>query len=136
MDRQTPEPLAQQALDFPRIQAVANLLQGLGIVTTAHAVVQGLEGHGAFVQLAFRVFVAVQAELGVVREICAELQEDGDVGAGDSKLTWQAWPGVGYRFEKFDAVAGYRHLAWETEDGDTFEDLSFSGPMLGVKFGF
>jgi len=59
-----------------------------------------------------------------------------DVGAGDSKLTWQAWPGVGYRFEKVDAVGGYRHLAWETDDGDTFEDLSFRGPMVGVKFRF
>ena len=59
-----------------------------------------------------------------------------DVGAGDSKLTWQAWPGVGYRLENLDVVAGYRHLAWETDDGDTIEDLSFSGPMLGVKFRF
>ena len=60
----------------------------------------------------------------------------GDVGTGDSEVTWQAWPGVGYRFGNVDAVAGYRHLAWETDDGDTFEDLSFSGPMLGVKFRF
>jgi len=59
-----------------------------------------------------------------------------DVGAGDSKLTWQAWPGVGYRFENVDVVAGYRHLAWETDDGDTIEDLSFTGPMLGVTFRF
>ena len=60
----------------------------------------------------------------------------GDVGTGDSEVTWQAWPGVGYRFGNVDAVAGYRHLAWETDDGDTFDDLSFSGPMLGVKFRF
>ena len=59
-----------------------------------------------------------------------------DVGAGDSKLTWQAWPGVGYRFEYLDAVVGYRHLEWETDDGDTFDDLNFNGPMLGVKFRF
>jgi hypothetical protein len=59
-----------------------------------------------------------------------------DVGAGDSQLTWQVWPGVGYRLEKFDVVAGYRHLAWETDDGDTIDDLNFSGPMLGVKFRF
>ncbi|MFA9613733.1 MAG: hypothetical protein ACERK9_07270 [Deltaproteobacteria bacterium] len=59
-----------------------------------------------------------------------------DVGAGDSKLTWQAWPGVGYRFEKIDVVAGYRHLAWETDGGDTIDDINFSGPMLGVKFRF
>ena len=59
-----------------------------------------------------------------------------DVGAGDSKLTWQAWPGVGYRHEDVDVVAGYRHLEWETDDGDTFDDLNFSGPMIGVKFRF
>ena len=60
----------------------------------------------------------------------------GDVGTGDSKLTWQAWPVVGYRLENLDVVAGYRYLKWETDDGDTFDDLSFSGPMLGVKFSF
>jgi len=59
-----------------------------------------------------------------------------DVGAGDNKLTWQAWPGVGYRLEKVDVVAGYRHLAWETDVGDTLDDLNFSGPMLGAKFRF
>ena len=59
-----------------------------------------------------------------------------DVGAGDSKLTWQVWPGIGYRFEKVELVAGYRHLEWETDDGDTIEDINFSGPMLGVKFHF
>ena len=59
-----------------------------------------------------------------------------DVGAGDSKLTWQVWPGVGYRQEKVDVVAGYRHLAWETDDGDTIDDINFNGPMLGVKFRF
>ena len=60
----------------------------------------------------------------------------GDIGAGDNKLTWQAWPIVGYRLENLDVVAGYRHLEWETDDGDTFDDLNFSGPLLGVKFRF
>ena len=59
-----------------------------------------------------------------------------DVGAGDSKLTWQVWPGVGYRLKKVELVAGYRYLAWETDDGDDIEDINFSGPMLGVKFRF
>ena len=30
----------------------------------------------------------------------------------------------------------YRHLERETNDGDTIEDLSFSGPMLGCSFVF
>jgi hypothetical protein len=59
-----------------------------------------------------------------------------DVGAGDSKLTWQVWPVVGYRLESVDLVAGYRHLEWETDDGDTIEDVNFSGPMLGFKTQF
>ena len=59
-----------------------------------------------------------------------------DVGTGDSKLTWQVWPGVGYRFESFDLVAGYRHLEWETDDGDTIDDINFNGPMLGFKTHF
>ena len=59
-----------------------------------------------------------------------------DAGTGDSKLTWQAWPGVGYTFENFDVVAGYRHLKWETDDGEAIDDVSFSGPMLGMKFYF
>jgi hypothetical protein len=59
-----------------------------------------------------------------------------DVGTGDSKLTWQVWPGVGYRFENVDVVAGYRHLEWETDDGDTIDDINFSGPMLGFKTQF
>jgi len=59
-----------------------------------------------------------------------------DVGAGDSKLTWQVWPGFGYRLEKIDVVAGYRHLEWETDGGDTIDDVNFNGPMLGVKFRF
>ncbi len=59
-----------------------------------------------------------------------------DVGAGDSKLTWQVWPVVGYRFERVDLVAGYRHLEWETDNGDTIDDVNFSGPMLGFKTQF
>ena len=59
-----------------------------------------------------------------------------DVGAGDSKLTWQAWPGIGYRLKHVDVVAGYRHLAWKSDDGDAIGDINFSGPMIGVKLRF
>lgn len=59
-----------------------------------------------------------------------------DVGAGGSKLTWQAWPGIGYRFKKLDVVAGYRVVHWDTDDGDTLDDMKFKGPTLGVRFPF
>ncbi|MDH3970133.1 MAG: hypothetical protein OEU56_24250 [Rhodospirillales bacterium] len=59
-----------------------------------------------------------------------------DVGVGDSKLTWQAWPGIGYRFKKLEVVAGYREVHWDTDDGDTLDDMKFKGPALGVRFPF
>jgi len=59
-----------------------------------------------------------------------------DIGTGENKLTWQAWPLVGYRFEKFDLVAGYRHLEWETDDGDNIEDLNFSGLCSVLRLNF
>ena len=55
-----------------------------------------------------------------------------DVGTGDSELTWQAWPNFGYKFENIDLIAGYRHIEWESDDGDAIDDISFSGPTLGI----
>ena len=57
-----------------------------------------------------------------------------DVGTGNSKLTWQALGAVNYRFSKVDAVLGYRYLAWEFDNDDTFDDVNISGPYAGVKF--
>jgi hypothetical protein len=74
--RQARQPLAQQAVDLGVIQAVADLLQGGRLVAPAHPVVEGLEGDAAFGQLALGVFVAVETELGVVREVGAELEEE------------------------------------------------------------
>ncbi len=63
-----------------------------------------------------------------------------DVGTGETDLTWQAFAGVGYRFSKFDFVAGYRYLEWDFDDGDegsaVFNDLNLSGPIIGIKFAF
>lgn len=56
-----------------------------------------------------------------------------DVGAGGSNFTWQAMAGVGYRFDKFDAILTYRHMDWDFDDNDVFDDLNLSGPMIGIK---
>ena len=60
----------------------------------------------------------------------------GDIGAGDSELTWQALLGLNYRFSKVDAAFGYRYLKWDFDDNDTFDDLDISGPYAGVRFRF
>jgi len=63
-----------------------------------------------------------------------------DVGAGETDLTWQAFVGAAYRFNKMELVAGYRHLEWDFDDSDTggniFNDLYISGPILGVRYNF
>jgi hypothetical protein len=59
-----------------------------------------------------------------------------DVGAGGSDLTWQAVGGINYRFSRFDAALGYRHVAWELDDTNLMGDLEISGPYTGVRLRF
>ncbi len=60
-----------------------------------------------------------------------------DVGGGDSDLTYQAWAGVGYKYETFDLIAGYRYIKWEFDGAlEGFTDLKISGPIIGAKFRF
>jgi hypothetical protein len=60
----------------------------------------------------------------------------GDVGAGSSRFTWQAYGAVGYRFGWGDVVLGYRHLAYDFRSDRPISDLKLSGPLLGVGFKF
>lgn len=59
-----------------------------------------------------------------------------DVGTGDTDLTWQAVAGFNYRFDKLDAVFGYRYLDWDFDDDAAFQDINVSGPYAGVRFRF
>ncbi len=60
-----------------------------------------------------------------------------DIGTGDSDVTWQVFGGVGYRFERFDLVAGYRYMYWDFDDGEyIIDDMYISGPMVGAVFMF
>ncbi len=63
-----------------------------------------------------------------------------DIGSGDTDVTWQAFAGIGYKYENFDLIAGYRQLDWTFEDGGkggkVFNDLTISGPIVMAKFNF
>lgn len=60
-----------------------------------------------------------------------------DVGTGDTEFTWQVWAGLGYKFDKFNTVFGYRHIDWDFDDDDiAFKDLQVSGPYVGANFMF
>lgn len=59
-----------------------------------------------------------------------------DVGAGSSKLTWQALGGVSYAFRWLDVTLAYRHLVYDQKDDRLLQDFKFSGPLLGATFRF
>jgi len=58
----------------------------------------------------------------------------GDIGTGDSKLTWQAMAGLGYAFGWGEIIGGYRYLDYNFKSGSRIDNLNMSGPMLGAAF--
>jgi hypothetical protein len=61
----------------------------------------------------------------------------GDIGAGDSDLTYQLFGSINYSFSALTTTLGYRHLEWDFKDGNSpLDDLDVSGPYLGAIFIF
>jgi len=60
----------------------------------------------------------------------------GDIGTGQSDITWQIKAGFGYNFNKWTALFGYRHLRWDYESGTDLEDLTITGPYIAAKWTF
>jgi|SRR5690349_4028942 len=58
----------------------------------------------------------------------------GDIGGGESKLTYQVAAGVGYAFGWGDIALLYRYIGYEMKSGQPVEDLKLSGPMIGATF--
>jgi hypothetical protein len=56
----------------------------------------------------------------------------GDVGTGDSDLTWQALLGLNYRFDAIDVGVGYRYLDFDI-GGTAVDDMTIKGPYAGLK---
>ena len=59
-----------------------------------------------------------------------------DVGTGESDLTWQAYAGVGYRFDWGSLVAVWRYVDYRMPSRDVFQGLTANGPAVGVSFRF
>lgn len=59
-----------------------------------------------------------------------------NVGGGDSDLTWQAMAGLAFKASSWaDIALTYRYLTWEFDD-KMVDELTISGPLLGVVFRF
>jgi len=59
-----------------------------------------------------------------------------DMGAGESKFTWQGAAGIGYAFRWGDAYATYRYLDYDFKSSSKVQDLTIKGPLVGVAFRF
>ncbi len=59
-----------------------------------------------------------------------------DIGTGGSDLSYQLFAAIGYRFGWGDVRLGYRHLSYEMDDDYIMQDITLSGPVLGVGFTF
>lgn len=60
----------------------------------------------------------------------------GDVGTGDSELTWWVSGGIGYSFDWGDVLLEYRHMEYDQEDDKLLQNIAFSGGLIGVAFSF
>jgi hypothetical protein len=56
-----------------------------------------------------------------------------DIGAGNSNWTWQAFGGVGYRFDWGAVVLGFRNLSYDMSAGKPVQNMNMTGPMLAFN---
>jgi hypothetical protein len=59
-----------------------------------------------------------------------------DLGAGESKFTWQINAGIGYQFDWGAVVASWRYLDYDFKSSSKVDGLSFNGPLIGIAFRF
>jgi hypothetical protein len=58
----------------------------------------------------------------------------GDIGTGDSDLTWETRVGIGYKFKKFTGTAGLRYQRWNFDKKSELDNLRVLGPYVGAKW--
>lgn len=83
---------------------------------------------------AFDGFVAGRVAWPLAQSL--SLQVYGDIGTGDSDLTWQASATIGWMFDGWGLGVGYRVLDYEVDGGPTEVDLTFQGLVYGIEFRF
>lgn len=65
------------------------------------------------------------------------IQAQADVGAGGSKLSWEALGFLDYQFsDRWSGILGYRYLDVERTSHGRDIDVALSGPLIGAQFRF
>ena len=55
-----------------------------------------------------------------------------DLGAGDTKFTWQSITGFSYNTKRIDYKLAYRHIGYNMKEDRVFDNLFFSGTSFGL----
>lgn len=59
-----------------------------------------------------------------------------DLGAGESKFTWQINAGVGYQFDWGAVYATWRYLDYDFKSGQALQSMNLNGGLIGVSIRF
>ncbi len=78
--------------------------------------------------------VGLKGRLAFGRDLKWFVPYYGDVGTGNSDLTWQAATGIGYAFNWGEIIGGWRYLDYQFKSDSKIDSMSLNGPMLGVAF--
>lgn len=58
-----------------------------------------------------------------------------DIGAGNnSNWTWQAYAGIGYKFDWGNVLVAFRNLSYNTSTSKSVESLDLTGPLIAFDF--
>jgi hypothetical protein len=57
-----------------------------------------------------------------------------DVGAGESKSTWQGAIGIAYQYNWGEIGAMWRYIGYDFKSGGAVKEMNFNGPMIGANF--
>jgi hypothetical protein len=58
----------------------------------------------------------------------------GDVGTGDSDLTWQVMSGLGYGFKWGEVIGAWRYVDYKFKSDSALSSETMNGPLLGAAF--
>ncbi len=57
-----------------------------------------------------------------------------DVGAGQSRMTWQGAVGIAYGFRWGELSAMWRYIGYDFKSDGKVSEMNFNGPMVGATF--
>jgi hypothetical protein len=94
----------------------------------------GRAGHGESRQTFVDGIVGIKGRLAFGPDRKWFVPYYGDVGTGQSDLTWQLMSGLGYAFRWGELIGAWRYVDYKFKSDSPIASQIFNGPLLGVAF--